>query len=116
MKLVEEGQLGLDDKMAKILNDTVFSFRSGNIHGYASACEKITEMGKKKSPPFAFLFQDYRSCTERITVRHHLTHTSQGVPGDAYRYNGFLYGSPDIGTYTFTVTSGNMNRLIKVSL
>jgi CubicO group peptidase (beta-lactamase class C family) len=25
-------------------------------------------------------------------VRHHLTHTSQGVPGEAYRYNGFLYG------------------------
>jgi CubicO group peptidase (beta-lactamase class C family) len=25
-------------------------------------------------------------------VRHHLTHTSQGVPGEAYQYNGFLYG------------------------
>jgi len=49
-------------------------------------------MGKKKSTLFAFLFQDYRCYTERITVRHHLTHTSQGVPGDAYRYNGFLYG------------------------
>jgi CubicO group peptidase (beta-lactamase class C family) len=92
MKLVEEGQLCLDDEMAKILNHTVFPFRSGTIHGYANACEKITEMGKKKSTPFAFLFQDYRCYTERITVRHHLTHTSQGVPGDAYRYNGFLYG------------------------
>jgi CubicO group peptidase (beta-lactamase class C family) len=92
MKLVEEGQLCLDDEMAKILNDTVFPFRRGTIHGYANACEKITEMGKKKSTPFVFLFQDYRCYTERITVRHHLTHTSQGLPGDAYRYNGFLYG------------------------
>jgi len=92
MKLVEAGQLGLDDEMAKILKDTVFPFRSDTIHGYANACEKIREMGKKKSTPFAFLFQDYRCYTERITVRHHLTHTSQGVPGDAYRYNGFLYG------------------------
>ena len=92
MKLVEEDQLCLDDEMAKILNDTVFSFHGDPIHGYANACEKITEMGKKKSIPFAFLFQDYRCYTERITVRHHLTHTSQGVPGDAYRYNGFLYG------------------------
>jgi len=92
MKLVEEGQLGLDDEMAKILKDTVFPFRSGTIHGYANACEKIREMSGKKSTPFAFLFQDYRCYTERITVRRHLTHTSQGVPGDAYRYNGFLYG------------------------
>ena len=92
MKLVEADQLGLDDEMAKILKDTVFPFRRGTIHGYANACEKIREMGKKKSTPFAVLFQDYRCYTERITVRHHLTHTSQGVPGDAYRYNGFLYG------------------------
>jgi CubicO group peptidase (beta-lactamase class C family) len=92
MKLVEEGQLCLDDEMAKVLKDTVFLFHSGTIHGYADACEKIREMGKKKSTPFAFLFQDYRCYKERITVRHHLTHTSQGVPGDAYRYNGFLYG------------------------
>ena len=92
MKLVEAGQLCLDDEMAKVLKDTVFLFHSGTIHGYADACEKIREMGKKKSTPFAFLFQDYRCYKERITVRHHLTHTSQGVPGDAYRYNGFLYG------------------------
>jgi len=92
MKLVEAGQLDLDDEMAKILKDTVFPFHSDTIHGYANACEKIGEMGKKKSTLFAFLFQDYRCYTERITVRHHLTHTSQEVPGDAYRYNGFLYG------------------------
>jgi len=92
MKLVEAGQLGLDDEMAKILKDTFFPFGSGTIHGYANACEKIREMGKKKSTLFAFLFQDYRCDTERITVRHHLTHTSQAVPGEAYRYNGFLYG------------------------
>jgi CubicO group peptidase (beta-lactamase class C family) len=42
--------------------------------------------------PYRFLFEDYRCDTETITVRHHLAHTSQGTPGEAYRYNGFLYG------------------------
>jgi CubicO group peptidase (beta-lactamase class C family) len=92
MKLVEAGQLNLDDEMADILKDRVFSFPDGNIHGYASACEKIKEISKDTSSRYAFLFQDYRCDTERITVRHHLIHTSQGVPGKAYRYNGFLYG------------------------
>jgi CubicO group peptidase (beta-lactamase class C family) len=92
MKLVEAGQLNLDDKMADILKDTVFKYPEGSIHGYASACERIREMSKVTSSPYAFLFQDYRCHTENITVRHHLTHTAHGVPGDTYRYNGFLYG------------------------
>ena len=53
MKLVEAGQLCLDDEMAKVLKDTVFLFHRGTIHGYADACEKIREMGKKKSTPFS---------------------------------------------------------------
>jgi len=95
MKLVEAGQLDLDAAMAGILNDTTFPFPSGAIHGYAGLCETIIELSKDTSGPYAAyrsLFEDYRCDTERITVRHHLTHTSQGVPGEAYRYNGFLYG------------------------
>jgi CubicO group peptidase (beta-lactamase class C family) len=42
--------------------------------------------------PYRVLFTDYRCDTDAITVRHHLTHTAQGSPGQAYRYNGFLYG------------------------
>jgi CubicO group peptidase (beta-lactamase class C family) len=94
MQLVEVGQLDLDDEMADILKDSVFpfGFRGEAIRGYASVCEKMVEIGQLESFPLAFLFQDYRGATERITVRHHLTHTSQGVPGEVYRYNGFLYG------------------------
>ena len=94
MKLVEEGRLDLDTPMADVLQDAPFTF---NLHGepvrgYASACQAVTEMSRMKDFPLAFLFQDYRCDIERITVRHHLTHTSQGVPGQMYRYNGFLYG------------------------
>ena len=92
MKLVEAGQLDLDDEMADILKDSVFSSLDGTIRGYASGCKKIKEMSEDTSSPYARLFKDYRCDTERITVRHHLTHTSQAVPGEAYRYNGFLYG------------------------
>ncbi len=94
MQLVEAGQLDLDVAMADILKDTLFPFRFRGevIRGYASVCEKMVEIGKLESFPLARLFQDYHGATERITVRHHLTHTSQGVPGETYRYNGLLYG------------------------
>ena len=95
MKLVEAGQLDLDEEMADILNDATFRFPSGAIYGYGSFCEELTRLSNDPSGPYApysYLFQDYRCDSERITVRHHLTHTSQGVPGEAYRYNGFLYG------------------------
>jgi CubicO group peptidase (beta-lactamase class C family) len=92
MKLVDEGKLDLEDEMADILKDTPFPFSGSTVHGYDNVCEKIREIGKDTSLPFAELIQDYRFDNEKITVRHHLTHTSQGVPGEAYRYNGFLYG------------------------
>jgi len=59
MKLVEAGQLGLDDEMAKILKDTVFSSPDGTMQGYANACKKIKEMRKDTSSPYARLFKDH---------------------------------------------------------
>jgi CubicO group peptidase (beta-lactamase class C family) len=95
MQLVEASQLDLDAAMADILRDATFPFPTVTIHGYASLCETIIELSKDPSGPYApyrSLFENYRCDTEPITVRHHLTHTSQGVPGEAYRYNGVLYG------------------------
>jgi CubicO group peptidase (beta-lactamase class C family) len=95
MQLVEAGQLDLDDEMGDILSDFLFRFPDLSIHGYASLCEAIIELGKDTLGPYASyrsLLENYRCDTEPLTVRHHLTHTSQGVPGQAYRYNGFLFG------------------------
>lgn len=89
MQLVEEGQIHLDDKIADILKDTEFHYRGDTYRGYSSVCKKIKAAQHSTSFP---LFQDYRCDTEKITVKHHLTHTAQGDPGDIYRYNGFLYG------------------------
>ena len=89
MQLVEEGQIHLDDQMADILKDTEFHYRGDTYRGYSSACKKIKAAHHSTSSP---LFQDYRCDTEQITVKHHLTHTAQGDPGNTYRYNGLLYG------------------------
>jgi len=91
MKLVEQGRLDLDVEMATILNDADFPYRGDSIHGYANACAKIKKVSKNPFLLYGFLLKNYRCDTEKITVRHHLTHTSQGIPGQTYRYNGFLF-------------------------
>jgi CubicO group peptidase (beta-lactamase class C family) len=95
MKLVEQGRLSLDDRIAEVLHDVVFALgpRCQVSRSYHSYCQRIRELSDDPSLPFAFLLQDYRGDTEPVTVRHHLTHTAQGVPGTTYRYNGFLFGA-----------------------
>ncbi len=72
MRLVEAGKLDLDEAM------------STYDSGYAQWCESL----KTRNLPAA---RNYNCDTERITVRHHLTHTAQGKPGTSYDYNGFLF-------------------------
>jgi len=96
MQLVEKGQLDLDAAMADILKDTLcLRYLGENIRGYATCCRGIGEILQDTSSPLASrlgsTYGDYHCDTERITVRHHLTHTSEGVPGETYRYNGGLY-------------------------
>jgi len=90
MQFVEAGQLNLDSTMAELLKD--FTFTRYGVTGHTKLCRAIKKASTDKNNVWAFLFQEYHGDTERITVKHHLTHTSQGVPGEAYRYNGFLYG------------------------
>lgn len=92
MKLVEQKKLDLDNEMSEILRETPIPFQGVTIKGYAHLCAKIKEIGQDSAIPFAFLFRDYKCDTEKIRVRHHLTHTAQGAPGEKYNYNGFLFG------------------------
>jgi CubicO group peptidase (beta-lactamase class C family) len=91
MKMVEQGQLDLDVEIATILNDADFPYRDDSIHGYANVCKKIKSISKNPFFRYGFLIRNYRCDTEKIKVKHHLTHTSQGIPGETYRYNGFLF-------------------------
>jgi CubicO group peptidase (beta-lactamase class C family) len=72
MRLVEEGKLDLDEPMSRY------------DPGFAQWCGEI----KARNAPWA---RNYNCDSERITVRHHLTHTAQGKPGTAYAYNGSLF-------------------------
>jgi CubicO group peptidase (beta-lactamase class C family) len=72
MRLVEAGKLDLDEAMATY------------DAGFAGWCAEL----KAGNPARG---RDYRCDSERITVRQHLTHTAEGKPGTAYRYNGFLF-------------------------
>ena len=94
MRLVEGGQLDLDAPLADLLADALFPLRlhGERVRGYANMCAAMAELAQMDDFPLASLFADYRCDRARITVRHHLTHTAQGAPGQAYRYNGFLYG------------------------
>ena len=70
MRLVEAGKLDLDEAMATYDPD------------YRHWCQTIKDLPEARN---------YNRATERITVRHHLTHTAQGKPGTTYAYNGFLF-------------------------
>lgn len=92
MKLVEAGRLDLDDKLSVLLEKETFSRGNRTFHGHGDACDQIKEKSRDASFKYLSLIRDYRCDTEPITVRHHLTHTSQGQPGQHYRYNGYLFG------------------------
>jgi len=92
MKLEEEGRLDLDAELAVLLEKKVIKRGSRTFHGYSEACQKIKRASKNPFFRYPSLLRDYRCESERITVRHLLTHTAQGVPGENYRYNGFLFG------------------------
>ncbi|UCC29362.1 MAG: serine hydrolase [Phycisphaerales bacterium] len=97
MKLVEEGKLDLDAPMADILKDKLFPIRyqGKEIRGYRAFCNGIRDIMQDSSSPLASEFLsshwNYRCDRERITMRHHLTHTAEDEPGIRYQYNGDLY-------------------------
>jgi len=97
MQFVEEGRLDLDSPIEDILENTLIPirYRGQEIRGYASFYELLTDIIDDASNPLSSEFRstygNYNLDTELITVRHHLTHTSEGVPGETYRYSGDLY-------------------------
>lgn len=80
MKLVEDERLNLDDRMSDILKEADFRVNDMSVHGYANLCETLKPL------------IHYKGDTHTLTVRHHLTHTAHGIPGEKYRYSGYLFG------------------------
>jgi CubicO group peptidase (beta-lactamase class C family) len=78
LKLVELGKLNLDDLISKLYPD--YKKRFSEIKKWFTE-KKITGV-----------IENYDYERDDITIRHHLTHTSEGIPGEDYRYSGFLFG------------------------
>jgi CubicO group peptidase (beta-lactamase class C family) len=92
MKLVEEGRLNLDAELSVLLKSKMIKRGRRTFNGYFQACEEIKAASKNPFFRYPSLIRDFRCDSDQIAVRHLLTHTSQGVPGENYRYNGFLFG------------------------
>jgi CubicO group peptidase (beta-lactamase class C family) len=84
LRLVEEKVLGLDDKM------------KDHWPGYAEYYSAFSKKWKEETPQYLPYIQNYQYNREDITVRHHLSHTAENIPGTSYRYNGFLFGGLSI--------------------
>lgn len=83
LRLAERDRLDLDQPFADY------------VAGYDRSCQIFTSAEVHASEPILRdLTADWRCAAERerLSVRHYLTHTAQGEPGAAFRYNGFLYG------------------------
>jgi CubicO group peptidase (beta-lactamase class C family) len=72
MKLVDQGRLDLDEPISKY------------DPSYAQWCASLKSVNES-------LAKTYNSDTERITLRHHLSHTSQGTPGTNFEYSSVLF-------------------------
>ena len=81
LQLVAEGRIGLDDPIKAIVPGYEDFYRT--VSGYILA----------NAPQYASIVEDFDYEPDDITVRHHLTHTAEGVPGTVFKYNGFLFGA-----------------------
>ncbi len=85
LRLVEQGKMDLDKSIREY------------IPKHFEICEKnkkllsdVEYMGEKVD--LSYLFDGYHYERPDITIRHHLTHTTQGEPGEQYKYNGMVFG------------------------
>ena len=80
MRLVEAGHLTLDSLMRDLCAESVFVVNGEEVYGYESLCEKLVGLINHPCTKYDF------------TLRHHLSHTARGIPGEKYRYSGWLFG------------------------
>ncbi|MEO0471631.1 MAG: serine hydrolase domain-containing protein [Bacteroidota bacterium] len=81
LQLEMEGEICLDQSIKSAYPEMEALFTRVKNH--------LTE----KEPEWLFLVENYDIHRDDITIRHHLTHTSEFEPGSRYQYNGFLYGT-----------------------
>jgi len=66
---------------------------------------------QKEIFPISFLQKDFKCNAERNTIRYHLAHATQGIPGEHDCYNGLLYAF-----LIFVIREASGERTLKGSL
>jgi len=79
LNLVESGELDLDEKLVN------------SWPNYVNYFEEIESIIFNNYPSYKNLIENYNFREVTITLRHQLSHTSEGIPGESFRYSGFLY-------------------------
>ncbi len=99
LKLIEEGKLNLDGKIKEYWP------------GYTEHFDNTKKWFEKNLPNLIGLMSEYDYKRNDITLRHHLTHTCEGVPGEHFHYSGFLYGR--LSMLVDNVSERNFETLIR---
>ncbi|MBK6731561.1 MAG: serine hydrolase [Bacteroidetes bacterium] len=80
MHLAEENKIDLDWKIKDYYPD------------YLGSCSRILGYFNEEMPEYSFLLNEYHPECNDISIKHHLSHTAENIPGTKYKYNGFLFG------------------------
>jgi CubicO group peptidase (beta-lactamase class C family) len=99
LKLIEEGKLNLDGKIKDYWSSYIEHFDNTKI------------WFEENLPHLIGLMSEYDYKRNDITLRHHFTHTSEGVPGENFNYSGFLYGR--LSMLVDNVSDRNFETLIR---
>lgn len=81
LRLVEKGKLELDGKIKDYWKDH-YSYFDGKKNWI-----------EKNAPQLLSVIENYHYERDDITLKHHMTHTAEGIPGGNFKYNGFLYST-----------------------
>jgi len=99
LKLVENGILELEGKIKDYWKD------------YYNYFDNTKNWIKENAPQLIGIIDNYYYDRDDITLKHHLNHTSEGIPGENFKYNGFLYSS--LSKLVDNVSDRNFYLLVK---
>lgn len=99
LRLVEKGDLDLDGNIKDYWKD-YYSYFDGKKNWI-----------EENAPQLISIVENYHYERDDITLRHHLTHTSEGTPGENFKYNGFLYST--LSKLVDMVSERNFYTLVK---
>jgi len=99
LKLVANGLLQLDGKLKDYWPDYV---------DYFDTQKKLIN---EKAPQFIGLIEDYHYERGDITLRQQLSHTSEGIPGEKFKYSGYLYSQ--LSELVDKISDRNFHTLVK---